>query len=131
MAHYAGETNVDWLASMTQRLNPGWRPGEWDPLRMRFLGNSDNPSTWVFHCIRVGCDGFSQGSGCYCSSCASRRNSLGRPVDFAENYARYAPTRRYANRDKVRTFDLATLMTLAENPRLCSSKFPTLWRWSA
>lgn len=105
----ADQLSAGWLAAVTARVDSGWRPGEWDPTMLKFVGDPDNPATWVFHCAVTGCAGFAQGVGCFCMSCGPRRNRVGRPKDFIENYAAYAPTRRYDDPDLARSFSLADL----------------------
>ena len=108
-AEPAGQTNADWRKALTERVDSRWRPGEWDPIRLRFLGDPDNPATKVFRCAVDGCPCFALGSGGLCQSCGCRRNRVGQPKDFIENFATYAPNRRYGDPDMARSFSLADL----------------------
>lgn len=104
-----GQPDSSWRTALTDRIDPGWRPGEWDSVLLRFLGDPDNPATRVFRCVVTGCPGFAEGNGGFCPSCAGRRNRAGRPADFIANFTAYAPNRRYANQDLTRSFSLAGL----------------------
>ncbi|PJJ03471.1 integrase [Streptomyces sp. 2333.5] len=42
-----------WLAG---KINPDWRPGEWDPQSWLFSGDVDNPATVAFSCRTAGCN---------------------------------------------------------------------------
>jgi hypothetical protein len=44
-----------WRAFLAQRLEPTWRPGEWDPDTLIFTGDPENPRTFVYLCADPGC----------------------------------------------------------------------------
>ena len=39
---------------LTARLDPSWRPGEWNPETLIFTGDPHNPRTFVYLCANPG-----------------------------------------------------------------------------
>jgi len=69
--HGDGQLLDGWLAWLRERIDPQWRPGEWDQGRLLFTGDPANPATGVSVCPLPGCgvtvsDLFSPG---YCKTC--------------------------------------------------------------
>ncbi|MFE0771855.1 tyrosine-type recombinase/integrase [Streptomyces sp. NPDC058861] len=45
-----------WQNWLREAVLPDWRPGEWDPERMLFTGDPDDPRTILFRCLVERCD---------------------------------------------------------------------------
>ena len=57
-----------WTAWLGERIDTGWRPGEWDGEARLFSGDPDNPRTVVYRCATAACDGLSRTRG-LCATC--------------------------------------------------------------
>jgi integrase len=57
-----------WTAWLTERIDPAWRPGEWDPAALLFTGDVDNPATVVYRCGTAACQGLARSRG-LCTTC--------------------------------------------------------------
>ncbi|WP_406279312.1 tyrosine-type recombinase/integrase [Nocardia sp. NBC_00881] len=57
---------ADWLH---KALDPAWRPGEWDPQRLLFAGDPDNPWTAVTRCPTRAC-GRTVHVNAFCTRCS-------------------------------------------------------------
>lgn len=62
---------VDWLRG---RLDPSWRPGEWDPGSLLFTGDLSNDRTAVWPCRTPGCDTATRRQYGRCESCRRARS---------------------------------------------------------
>ena len=49
-----GESEQWWRDFLTVRLDPSWRPGEWNPQTLIFTGDPHNPRTFVYLCASPG-----------------------------------------------------------------------------
>lgn len=75
-----------WAETLRIRLDPGWRPGEWDATSGTFVANLSNPDTWVFVCKIPGCGGLIGHRSEWCVRCRKHYSLLGRPSDFADTF---------------------------------------------
>lgn len=87
-ALHAAPTDVSmvWLETLRVRLDPGWRPGEWDLPSWTFVADLSNPETWVFVCKIPGCGGLIGHRSEWCVRCRHFYSVLGRPTDFAATF---------------------------------------------
>ena len=75
-----GESDLDaWRAWLQQRLDGGWRTGEWDPAAWLFTGDPANPATNCRVCAVRACTTITDGAR-FCYACDQDR----RGVDIAE-----------------------------------------------
>ena len=98
--------NAAWVESLESRLQTDWRPGEWDASSWTFLGDPDNPKTWVFPCTIPGCGSYSIQEGVFCTRCRRNYIKQGHPADFA---ATFRPTGPVPDPDAPRRICLASL----------------------
>jgi integrase len=66
-----------WLGWLQARLDPGWRPGEWDPARWLFTGDLDSDRTAAWACRTPGCGSATPHHHGRCDSCRRARNTAG------------------------------------------------------
>lgn len=59
----------NWLAELESRLDPKWRPQEWDPRTSVFTGDPDNPRTTTFWCRVRACRNVLDAERTMCSPC--------------------------------------------------------------
>lgn len=78
-----------WLAG---RIDPGWRPGEWDPRAWLFTGDPANPRTGVWPCRVVACVSDVNGPSSWCTPCLRDLAASGQ--DRGEFAATHVPPRR-------------------------------------
>lgn len=96
--------NTSWVASLESRLQPDWYPGEWDASSWTFLGDPDNPKTWVFRCTIPGCGGYNAEQTVFCRRCRRNYIKQGHPPDFPDTFR---PTRPVPDPEEPRRFSLA------------------------
>ncbi|MFJ3930201.1 tyrosine-type recombinase/integrase [Streptomyces sp. NPDC090029] len=70
---------TEWTAWLRERINPGWRPGEWDHEARLFSGDVDHAGTAVYQCDVAACDALTRTRRGLCPICekAHRAGSLG------------------------------------------------------
>jgi integrase len=66
-----------WLAWLAARLDPGWRPGEWDQARWLFTGDLDSVRTAAWACRTPECGGATGHHHRRCDSCRRARCTAG------------------------------------------------------
>ncbi|MGH3512072.1 MAG: hypothetical protein ACRDRB_07320, partial [Pseudonocardiaceae bacterium] len=62
-----------WRAFLVQRLEPAWRPDEWNPDTLIFTGDPDNPKTFVYLCADPECRNPNGVRNTLCPFCVARR----------------------------------------------------------
>jgi integrase len=62
-----------WRAFLAQRLEPAWRPDEWNPDTLIFTGDPDNPKTFVYLCADPECRNPNGVRNTLCPFCVARR----------------------------------------------------------
>jgi hypothetical protein len=66
----AAPDSAAWGSWLQDRIEPGWRPGEWDATNWLFTGNPDNPATLVVRCRTVSCPAVLPGRTVrFCEAC--------------------------------------------------------------
>jgi integrase/BMFP domain-containing protein YqiC len=79
-AEAAGEAGwLDWLRG---RLDPAWRPGEWDGQRLLFTADLASSRTAAWACRTPGCSTATHRTSGRCDGCRRARNTAG--IDWAE-----------------------------------------------
>lgn len=98
-----------WTGFLRDRLDPGWRTGEFDPQRWWFTGDPANPATTSTTCRVQRCDTV-VGSRTFCGPCQRRRARSGLDVDtFAATHRPPTDRRRRVAATGVHQFSLAAL----------------------
>lgn len=64
----APEVLASWTVWLEDRIDPGWRPGEWDATTRLFSGEVDNPGTVIFRCATAACESLCRARG-LCTGC--------------------------------------------------------------
>lgn len=68
--HVAGADRHAWERWLQSRIDPEWRPGEWDATTWLFTGDPDNPATSAVRCRTDTCVAVMPGRAVrFCSSC--------------------------------------------------------------
>ncbi|MFG2546967.1 tyrosine-type recombinase/integrase [Streptomyces sp. NPDC048594] len=82
---------TEWTAWLRERIEPGWRPGEWDHGAHLFSGDVDHAGTAVYRCDVAACDALTRTRRGLCARCEKthRASSLG----LKEFKATYVPDR--------------------------------------
>ena len=85
-----------WGYWLQDRVDPGWRAGEWDPTSWMFTGDPDNPATSVLRCRTAHCPALLPGRTVrFCQACGEALASSGlTEQDFV---ATHVPQRRSGN----------------------------------
>ena len=71
----AGESG--WLEWLRARLDPGWRPGEWDEQTLLFTGDLHSSRTAAWGCRTPGCSTGTRRPSGRCDGCRRARNTAG------------------------------------------------------
>jgi integrase len=72
-----------WLLWLQARLDPAWRPGEWDGGALLFAGDLDSPRTAAWPCRTPGCPTGTRRPSGRCDGCRRARVDTGLPwADF-------------------------------------------------
>ncbi|MGH3598799.1 MAG: tyrosine-type recombinase/integrase [Pseudonocardiaceae bacterium] len=66
-----------WLEWLRGRLDPGWRPGEWDDHALLFTGDLHSPRTAAWPCRTPGCSAAARYHHRRCSGCRRARSGAG------------------------------------------------------
>ncbi|RZI53547.1 MAG: site-specific integrase [Pseudonocardia sp.] len=110
IAHLAPAETRDCAAAVTDRLDPAWRPDEWDPALRLFRGSIDNPATAVSPCLVAACPRHVDSANPRrCKQCLAERNRRGRPIDFDDTHVPKLLEHRRAPDGGPGVFNLATL----------------------
>ena len=64
------EQEKEWLSWLGERLDPAWRPGEWQADRLLFEGDPANDWTLIWQCRVAVCPTLVRVNGGRCTSCA-------------------------------------------------------------
>lgn len=89
----------DWRAWLADRIDPGWRPGEWDARHWLFTGDLDSPRTSSSTCRTRRCDQVVISGNVFCTLCAEHlRASSQDPDTFATTFT---PARERSARGMV------------------------------
>lgn len=69
-----------WGAWLRERVEPGWRPGEWHMACWPFTGDLGSPRTAAWKCLTAACDLAVRSRKSFCRPCAleHRRSVLGK-----------------------------------------------------
>lgn len=67
----------EWLGWLQARLDPAWRPGEWDQARWLFTGDLDSDRTAAWACCTPGCGCATPHHHRRCDSCRRARSQVG------------------------------------------------------
>lgn len=115
-----------WKAWLDERINPAWRPGEWDQDRLLFTGDPDNPRTSLHRCAVHACNYVSTARMCTGCSKAHKKSS----VPLEEFLASHIPGRTKLAHGEVTTCIAAhgRCQRDARDGGLCTAHGP-LWRY--
>jgi integrase len=77
-----------WGGWLRDRVDPAWRPGEWDAASWLFTGNPDNPATSTVRCRTVRCPALLPGRAVrFCQTCQSKLGESGlNAPEFVESH---------------------------------------------
>lgn len=97
---------VSWTDFLHDSLEPAWRPSEWDPQSLTFMGELGSPATEISLCLRPGCDIVLDGAQGWCSTCRKVRAQVGpdRPLQPRARNPRWT-----SRTDAAAKFSLARL----------------------
>ncbi|MFG2668822.1 tyrosine-type recombinase/integrase [Streptomyces sp. NPDC048387] len=118
-----------WTAWLTDRVDPAWRPGEWDARTLFFDGDPGNDRTVAQRCVTAACTSISNSRG-LCSPCIREWEASG--LDKATFIAEHVPDRRKGSpgRFQVRCLVERDGQQCAQ-PRYCQGLCITHYRvWS-
>ncbi|GAB7188994.1 hypothetical protein ATKI12_8825 [Kitasatospora sp. Ki12] len=87
----------DWAEWLTERLDPHWRTGEWDPKSLLFTADLDNPRTRAFPCRVVACQSVVEGPQSHCQACRAVSQRRGHPSEFDTTHIPSLPAMRQPN----------------------------------
>ncbi|WP_280426308.1 tyrosine-type recombinase/integrase [Nocardia carnea] len=75
-----------WRCWLQERIDPGWRTGEWDSARLLFTGDPDNPWTFLSRCRTRQCERIVE-ANTFCTPCsrAFARSGLSH-ADFVDTF---------------------------------------------
>jgi integrase len=118
-----------WCAWLGERVDPGWRPGEWDMACWLFTGDLGNPRTAAWKCLTAACDLAVRSRNGFCRPCMleHRRSGLGKD-DFAAAHVpvRVRPRPASVTAACIVTQDGVNCVRPRHCQGLCSSHY-TLW----
>lgn len=117
-----------WTAWLKDRVDPVWRPGEWDAATLFFDGDTDNDRTVAQRCVTVACASISNSRGC--APCIREWQASG--LDKVTFIAEHAPDRRKGSPGR---FQVRCIVELdgqrCAQPRYCQRLCVTHYRaWS-
>lgn len=87
----------DWASWLTERLDPHWRTGEWDPASLLFTADLDNPRTRAFACRVAACGAVVESPAARCAACPAVSLRRGHPSDFDATHVPSLPAMRQPN----------------------------------
>src|SRR5262245_2837731 len=70
-----------WVEFVQERIDPGWRPDEWDAESLVFTGLLDTSRTVAFTCSTPGCGGPSRTKNVPCYECQQKLKSFAADPD--------------------------------------------------
>lgn len=82
---------TEWTAWLRERIEPAWRPGEWDGEAHLFSGDVDHVGTAVYRCDVAACDALTRTRRGLCATCEKARRAGG--LGLKEFKATYVPNR--------------------------------------
>lgn len=87
---------VAWGRWLRDRVDPGWRPGEWDGLTWLFTGDPDSPATSVVRCRTLACPALLSGRTVrFCEGC--QRDRAGSELSEQDFAATHVPVWRHCS----------------------------------
>ena len=75
-----GDAKQSWRDFLTARLDPSWRPGEWNPQTLIFTGDPHNPRTFVYLCANPGCSNPNGVRNTLCPFCVAKSKPRSRTL---------------------------------------------------
>ncbi|KUL69412.1 MULTISPECIES: tyrosine-type recombinase/integrase [unclassified Streptomyces] len=82
---------AEWTRWLRERVDPAWRPAEWDGDAHLFSGDVDNPGTAVYRCDVAACDALTRVRRGLCATC--EKTHRGGNLGLKEFKALYVPDR--------------------------------------
>ncbi|MBV8995313.1 MAG: hypothetical protein JO287_16820 [Pseudonocardiales bacterium] len=83
-----------WLEWLRGRLDPDWRPGEWDSQTLLFTGDLHSARTAAWSCRTPGCCSAARYHHRRCSGCRRARSGLGSAGQSSTPRRRRGPVAR-------------------------------------